>query len=95
MNKCPSYKIDCPYALSENAPVPCMASQVQCDTQRNPRSLTRNDIKQEDVNSMIAAMIDTVLKTVHLTDAEQDELWGFLDAPMEKFFGYPDFRNHN
>jgi len=36
MNKCPnpSYDLKCPYALSESSPVPCFASQKQCNEWR-------------------------------------------------------------
>jgi len=57
--------------------------------------LERKTVKQEDVNNMIGDMIDAVLKVVPLSDKEQDELWDELAAPMEKFFGYPEFRHHN
>lgn len=34
MAHCNSYNIECPYALSEFAPVPCVGSQEQCDLVR-------------------------------------------------------------
>lgn len=34
MNYCKTYKVPCPFALSENAPIPCIGSQKQCDAVR-------------------------------------------------------------
>jgi len=31
MNYCRSLKIECPFALSDIAPVPCVGSQEQCN----------------------------------------------------------------
>ena len=53
------------------------------------------EVFQEDVNNIIADMIDVALKTVDLTDTQQDELWDAIAPGMEKFFGYPDFRSYN
>jgi hypothetical protein len=39
MGHCKSYNIECPFALqSENAPVPCVGSQGQCDKVRGVES---------------------------------------------------------
>lgn len=40
MNKCPNltYKnMKCPYALSEDSPLPCFGTQKQCDNYRKKR----------------------------------------------------------
>jgi hypothetical protein len=34
MNYCDNYKIKCPYALSDEAPVPCIGTQNQCNVFR-------------------------------------------------------------
>ena len=34
MGYCRSYKTECPFALSESAPVPCIGDQKQCDEVR-------------------------------------------------------------
>ena len=33
MNKCPNpeYDLECPYALSDDSPCPCIATQEECD----------------------------------------------------------------
>jgi hypothetical protein len=31
MKYCGVYGIDCPYALSDDAPIPCVGSQEECD----------------------------------------------------------------
>ena len=31
MNYCWTYDIECPFALSVNSPIPCLATQEQCD----------------------------------------------------------------
>jgi len=56
---------------------------------------SRSDVMAEDVNSMMADMIDAILGTVALSDAEQDELWDKIIPQMEEFFGYPSYRSYN
>jgi len=34
MNECTLYKIECPYALSDDAPIPCVGSSAQCQARR-------------------------------------------------------------
>lgn len=34
MGYCKSYKIECNFALSEDAPIPCVGSDSQCDEVR-------------------------------------------------------------
>ena len=31
MNKCQCRDLECPFALSEDSPLPCFATQEQCD----------------------------------------------------------------
>ena len=95
LNHCPAHNIDCPYALSDKSPLPCFGTQEQCDEYRKPKTLVRQKVMADDINSMLGAMIDTVMQTISLTDAEQDELLEELQVPMEKFFGYPEFRHYN
>lgn len=57
--------------------------------------MKREEVWADDINNLIADMIDVAADKVTLTDKEQDELWELLQAPMEKFFGYPQFRHHN
>ena len=57
--------------------------------------MNKNDVMAEDINNMVAEMIDVVLKTVPLSNAEQDELWDAIQPGLEKFFGYPSFRHYN
>lgn len=45
MGKCKNYNIECPYALSDSAPVPCIGSQEQCD---KVRKITHTKMKAED-----------------------------------------------
>lgn len=54
-----------------------------------------NEVAAEDVNNMVADMIDTVLKTVTLTNEQEDELWDCIQPGLEKFFGHPSFRSYN
>jgi hypothetical protein len=54
-----------------------------------------DDVAAEDINNMLADIIDTVLKTVELTNEQEDELWDCIQPGLEKFFGYPNFRSYN
>ena len=47
MGHCKSYKIDCPFALSEHAPVPCIGDQVQCDEHRGVAKIYPPEEKSE------------------------------------------------
>jgi len=61
----------------------------------NNSKLKRSEVFQEDVNSMICDIIETVEKTVEISDGESNILWDALAPVMEKFFYYPDFRSYN
>lgn len=37
MNKCNQYDIECPYKLSDESPLPCFATQEQCNTWREKK----------------------------------------------------------
>lgn len=57
--------------------------------------MKRKEVKHDELNNMLSGMVDVVLKSVPLSDLEQDELWELLQMPLEKFFDYPDYRNYN
>ena len=57
--------------------------------------MERKEVKHDELNNMLFGMVDVVLKSVPLSDLEQDELWELLQMPLEKFFDYPDYRNYN
>lgn len=51
MNYCRNYDIECPFALSEYAPVPCIGSWKQCDEFRKgtQQKTLGNKIDVEDI----------------------------------------------
>ena len=57
-------------------------------------------IAMEDVHSIGLDALEVIkakLKEfgVELTDEQDDELYGPMDATLEKIAGYPDYRSHN
>ena len=55
----------------------------------------RSDVSADDLNTMMVDILDAVIKTVALTEPEEDELWDKLHPQLEEFFGFPDYRSHN
>lgn len=59
MNKChDTYgNILCPYALSDNAPVPCVANYEQCLEWRDKSTIDKlENLKKERINNVINAI---------------------------------------
>ena len=48
MGYCKSYDLECPYALSDMAPVPCVGSQEQCDMFRASRNYKGEELSVGD-----------------------------------------------
>ena len=44
---------------------------------------------------MLLSMAEVVERKVEMTDSEADELWELLQAPLEQFFGCPQYRHYN
>ena len=61
----------------------------------------KNFLDHDDLNNLISQIIELVQKKFKnfkhdaLTDAQEDELWTALEPLLERFSGYPDYRNYN
>jgi hypothetical protein len=56
--------------------------------------LKRDQVMQEEINSMVSNAIDAIEKKVELSQGEEDVLYNKLQVALEEFFGYPDFRHY-
>lgn len=78
MNKCPnpSYDLECPYALSESSPVPCMASQEECNKYRKGRSeeeFSRPEYDVESAKADLVAALEKYKRAYEISKEEGDE----------------------
>jgi hypothetical protein len=56
--------------------------------------MKKEQIMQEEINHMAADSVEAMLKIVELSDEYQDKLFEKIEAVLEEFFGYPEFRHY-
>jgi len=89
MNKCPnpSYDLDCPHALSEDAPMPCMGSQEQCNEHREGVSLKRPEYPVDEAREELMKAINLYRKAYEVSRQDGDEEFAAVVLRMARGVG--------